>query len=176
MITVQRTRRRLGSRPGLTTLEQRFLFEGPGATATAIIGVLRTARLIGAASVFGDRPGVEGASGESRTLRLFSPAPGFRFDVEFALHDDGVCLVRFSQPDRTIPYLRGHLLWTIADDAGGAVLDEQVNTERALHVAGEPLSGPRPSLRRWLFFRAGHAQVMRRATGNIAALVSRQSA
>lgn len=177
MVTVQRTSRELGTRRGLPTLEQRFRFAGPGVTAAAIVGVLRTARLIGDASVFGDRPGVEGPSGDARrTLQRFSPAPGFRFDVELTRQDDGVVLIRFSQPDRPVPYLQGDLVWTVADDAGGAVLDEQINTERALQVAREPLSGPRPSLRRWLFFRVGHTQVMNRATSNIAMLLERQAA
>lgn len=173
MTTVERTRHVLGSRQGLTTLEQRFRFEGAGATAAAIAGVLLTAALTGGESVFGDRPGEEGPRTDtSRTLRGFSPAPGFRFDVDLAQQDGAVFLVRFSQPDRKVPYLHGDLLWTVADEAGGAVLDEQINTEQAFQVASEPLSGPRPSLRRWLFFRAGHTRVMSRATNNIALLLN----
>ena len=84
--------------------------------------------------------------------------------------------MRFTQPDRVVPYLQGDLLWSINDDvAKGAVLDEQVNTERALQVVSDPLDGDRRSLRRWLFFRIGHKQVMRGATRNIAALLDRRS-
>jgi len=108
---------------------------------------------------------------QSRTLRGFSPAPGFRFDVELTKHENGVFRVQFSQPDRKVPYLGGGFVWMVTDDGDGAVFDEHINTERAAEVAGEPLSGPRPSLRRWLFFRAGHRQVMARATANIAALL-----
>lgn len=176
MAMVERTRRALGSRQGLTTLEQRFRFTGPGATAAAITGVLSTAPLTGDGSIFGDRPGVERPTADARrTLRAFSPAPGFRFDVELARRGDGVFVVRFSQPDRTVPYLQGDLVWTVADHDVGAVLDEQINTQRALEVASEPLHGPRPSLRRWLFFRAGHPQVMRRATNNITTLLHRHA-
>ena len=176
MTTVVRTNHVLGSRQGLTTLEERFRFEGDGANAAAIAGVLLTAPLTGGDSVFGDRPGEEDSrTDSSRTLRAFSPAPGFRFDVDLAQQDEGVFLVQFSQPDRNVPYLQGDLVWTVADEGNGAVLDEQINTERAFQVASEPLSGPRPSLRRWLFFRAGHKQVMSRATNNIAALLNRQA-
>ncbi len=175
MTTVVRTNHVLGNREGLTTLEQRFSFGG-GANAAAIARVLLTAPLTGAGSVFGDRPGEAGPrTASSSTLRGFSPAPGFRFDLDLTQHDDGVLLVQFSQPDRSVPYLQGDLVWTISDEATGAVIDEQINTERAFRVATEPLSGPRPSLRRWLFFRVGHKQVMTRATNNIAALLDSQA-
>ena len=70
-----------------------------------------------------------------------------------------------------MPYLQGSFVWAVSDAGDGAVFDEQINTERALQVAAEPLTGPRPSLRRWLFFRAGHKQVMAKATANLATLV-----
>lgn len=172
MATVVRANHRVGSRQGLTTLEQRFRFAGNGASAAAVAGVLLMAPLTGGDSVFGDRPGEEGPrSDSSRTLRGFSPAPGFRFDVALAQQNTGVFLVRFSQPDRKTPYLQGELVWIIADEDNGATFDEEINTERAFQVASEPLSGPRPSLRRWLFFRAGHKQVMSRATKSIAVLI-----
>ncbi len=175
MTTVVRTHHVIGSRQGLTTLEQRFRFEGDGANPAAIVGILLTAPLTGDDSVFGNRPGNEGPRGDSsRTLRGFSPAPGFRFDVDLAQQDDGVFLVRFSQPDRKAPYLQGDLVWRVVDEGDGTVLDEEINTERAFEVASEPLSGPRPSLRRWLFFRVGHKQVMSRATNNIAVLLNGQ--
>ena len=69
MTTVVRTGYVLGSRQGLTTLKQRFRFDGDGANAAAIAGVLLTAPLTGAESVFGDRPGEEGPRTDaSRTL------------------------------------------------------------------------------------------------------------
>lgn len=173
MTSVERTHHALGSREGYTTLEQRFRFAGDGATAAAVSGILLAAPLTGTNSVFGDRPGEEGDRSEStRALRGFSPVPGFRFDVDLTQRNEGAFLVRFSQPDRTTPYLQGELVWTITDQDGDAVLDEQINTEAAMRVAGDPLSGPRPSLRRWLFFRAGHKQVMSKATTNIAALLA----
>lgn len=171
MATVARTRHVLATSRGLTTLEQEFLFTGAGADAANIAAVLRTAPLVGNASIFGNRPGVEGpGTGSVRELRGFSPAPGFRFDVEMTERDEGVVVVRFSQPDRRVPYLHGAFVWTISDAGGGAVLAEAINTERALQIGEAPLTGPKPSLRRWLFFRVGHGQVMRRATHNIAAL------
>ncbi len=165
-----------GSWQGHDTLEQRFRFDGPGVDAQAVADVLLTAPLIGEDSVFGSRPGVEGArTDRSRSVAGFSPAPGFRFDVEIT-EREGSFLVRFTQPDRSVPYLQGDLLWGITDgEAEGAVLDEQVNTERALQVVSDPLDGDRRSLRRWLFFRIGHKQVMQRATRNIAALLDRRS-
>jgi hypothetical protein len=172
MATVERTRHVLGAHGRLTTLEQQYRFEGHGATAAAIAGVLLASPLIGSESVFGKRPGAAGPrSDSSRTLRGFSPAPGFHFDVDLAQHDEGVFRVRFSQPDRDVPYLQGELSWTVVDDRDGAVLDEQINTKQAFEVASEPLTGPRPSLRRWLFFRAGHKLVMSRATRNIARIL-----
>ena len=172
MTTVGRTSHRLGSHEGITTLEQRFRFAGDRASAAAISNILLTAPLTGDGSVFGNRPGDDGPrTGSTRSLRGFSPAPGFRFDVDLAQQDEGVFLVRFSQPDRKVPYLHGDLVWTVADEDGGAVLDEQINTERAMQVADVPLGGTRPSLRRILFFLVGHKQVMSRATGNLAALL-----
>ncbi len=161
---------RRGSHEGRTTLEQQFRFEG--ASAGALVDVLLSAPLVGAGSVFGTRPGREEArNGEGRRLRGFSPAPGFRFDVDLTRWDGGF-MVRFSQPARRVPYLQGGLLWALRDVEGGVVLDEQINTEAALVAGAQPLGGPRPSLRRWLFFRAGHPQVMKRATRNLAALVA----
>lgn len=172
MATVARTRHTLATSRGLTTLEQEFRFAD--ADAAGISAVLRTSPLVGSASIFGDRPGVEGPRTDTtRELLGFSPAPGFRFDVAMTERDEGVLLLRFSQPDRSVPYLQGDFLWTVTDTRGGAVLAEDINTDRALEIGEAPLDGPKPSLRRWLFFRLGHGQVMRRATHNIAELVGR---
>ena len=165
-----------GSWQGRDTLEQRFRFDGSGVNAQAVADVLLNAPLIGEDSVFGSRPGEERAgSDQSRSVAGFSPAPGFRFDVEITERAWSF-LVRFTQPDRKVPYLQGDLLWSISDgEATGAVLDEQINTERALQVVSDPLNGDRRSLRRWLFFRIGHKQVMQGATRNIAALLARRN-
>ncbi len=177
MATVSRSAHRLSRRGGLTALEQRFRFEGEDATAAALAEALMAAPLTGPASIFGERPGrEEPGDATTRRLRGFSPAPGFRFDVELGRRDGGAFLVRFSQPERDTPYLQGELVWWVGDEPDGAVLDEQINTEAAMTVATEPLNGPRPSLRRWLFFRVGHAQVMRRATSNLASLLAEPEA
>ncbi len=173
MVTVERTKHTRGRRDGLATLEQRFRFEGPGVGATAIGDVLLEAPLTGGDSIFGERPGEEGPrTATSRNLQAFSPVPGFRFDVHLERRDAGLFTVRFAQPDRKVPYLQGAFTWAIEDGNGGAVFDEQINTVRALEVGGEPVSGPKPSLRRWLFFRMGHERVMAAATTNIAALLA----
>lgn len=171
MASVRRTAAVHGVRDGVPTLEQRFLFEGDGATALAVTSVLLTAPLVGDNSIFGTRPGVEGERTEqARKLRGFSPVAGFRFDVEMT-NRDGEFLLRFSQPERRVPFLQGEALWILRDENDGAVLDEQINTTRAIETVGEPLGGPRPSARRWLFFRMGHKQVMDGATKNIASLL-----
>lgn len=164
-----------GSRQGRDTLEQRFRFEGQAVNAAAIADVLLNAPLIGDGSVFGSRPGEETRrTADSRSVSGFSPAPGFRFDVDIT-HRDDAFHVRFAQPDRTAPYLQGDLLWIISDEPDGAVLNEQINTQRALEIVDEPLGGDRPSLRRWLFFRIGHKQVMTGATRNIGTLLDRRN-
>ena len=160
---------------GRDTLVQRFQFNGPSADADAIRDILLTAPLIGDNSVFGNCAGEEtNATDRARTVRGFSPAPGFRFDVDIT-QTEGKFLVRFSQPERNMPYLQGDLLWTIHDDSTGAVLDEQINTQQASEAGAEPLGGPQLSFRRWLFFRIGHKQVMTGASRNIAALVDRDN-
>lgn len=172
MTTAVRTEHRLGKRDGYTTLEQRFRFDG--VDATAVTSVLMTAPLVGADSIFGNRPGTEVThTAQRRSLQGFSPAPAFRFNVDMELRNQSEFVVRFTQPLRRVPYLQGSFLWTVTDEGDGAVFDEQMNTARALAVSSEPLGGPRPSLRRWLFFRAGHKQVMANATGNIASLLVR---
>lgn len=172
-MTVRRVASEHGRHHGRRTLEQRFLFEG--ASAAALVELLLTAPLTGDGSVFGSRPGEEEAREGGRRLRGFSPAPGFRFDVDLESRAEGQVVVRFSQPQRSVPYLEGAFAWLFRDVPDGAVLDEHINTSEALAVAGEPLGGRRPSLRRWLFFRAGHRQVMDGATNNLAALHARSA-
>jgi hypothetical protein len=173
---VRRTSHVLAKREGLTTLAQRFRFEGDRVDAGAIAGLLLSAPLTGTDSVFGNRPGDEVERTETTwRLKGFSPAPGFRFDVDLMRQEEHVFVVRFSQPDRSVAYLAGDLLWLITDEPDGTVLDEQINTERAMQTASQPLGGRRPSLRRWLFFRLGHKQVMSAATRNLASLLDQQA-
>jgi hypothetical protein len=169
-IAVQRTSIEHGSWHGRPTLAQRFEFRGAGVSADKVAHLLVSAPMAGEGSVFGARRGREATSDGSRVLRDFSPAPGFHFDVELERVDHTI-IVEFSQPGRSRPYLHGHLAWILEDLPDGAVLDEQINTERALELVDEPLSGTQPSLRRWLFFRAGHARVMRHVTANLAQLL-----
>ena len=168
-ISVQRTHYSHRRSGGHDQLEQRFRFTG--VTAAAVSQLLMTAPLVGEESVFGGRPGVEveGRAG-SRRLSGFSPAPGFRFDVDLTERAGGF-VVHFSQPDRAVPYLQGDLVWDISQDGDGVVFDEQINTAAALEAVDERLHGPRPSLRRWAFFRVGHKQVMRGAVTNMASLL-----
>ncbi len=170
---VQRTRHARGRHAGEATLAQTFVFPR-GVTAAAIGEVLRSASLVGADSIFGDRPGEEvPAEAGTRHLHGFSPVPGFRFDVEVTEREPGVLVASFAQPDRRTPYLQGDAMWLLSDGAAegaGAVFEEEINTGRARVAKATPLSGPRPSLRRWLFFRVGHAQVMRDAANRIARL------
>lgn len=157
-----------GRHHGRRTLQQRFLFEGAGAAALAEL--LLTAPLTGDGSIFGSRPGTEEAREGGRRLRGFSPAPGFRFDVDLTPRGEHAFVVRFSQPDRRVPYLQGEFTWTFRNVPDGAVLDEQINTATALAEVSEPLGGTRPSVRRRLFFKAGHPRVMGAATRNLASL------
>lgn len=170
---------------GRGSLEQQFRFTGDRANADAILDVLLTAPLVGEHSIFGNRPGEEeGTVDRSRRVRGFSPAPGFRFDVELAERDSttvrgassrgSAVVVRFTQPDRDVPYLEGELLWIVRDQLDGPVLDEQINTPTVLQDLGAPLGGPKRSLRRWLFFKVGHQRVMRRAVRNIAQILERR--
>lgn len=171
MTTVSRTAHALSTVEDLTILEQTFRFRGD-ATAGLAADVLMSAPLTGADSVFGERPGQEGPrTGTSRTVRGFSPAPGFTFDVELRRADATTFVVTFTQPDRSTPYLSGDFLWSFRDTADGVELHEQINTEEALRVVDRPLTGDGPSLRRWIFFRVGHGQVMAAATRNLAALL-----
>ncbi|MDJ0925562.1 MAG: hypothetical protein QNJ77_13470 [Acidimicrobiia bacterium] len=175
-ITVSRREHSLARHAGQTTLEQRFRFEGPGADAAAIGSVLLNAPLVGGDSIFGDRPGEEAPSTEGqRSLYGFSPAPGFRFDVDIKERSPGVFLVRFAQPGRRVPYLAGDLLWTVADESGAVVFREQINTAETIDAGLQPLAGGKPSLRRWLFFRLGHRQVMIGAMANIARLATERN-
>lgn len=167
----RRTRHELGRHRGETTLVQTFLFDD-GVTAASIGEVLRSAPLVGPDSIFGERPGSEEAARDEvgRRLRGFSPVPGFRFDVELAEPVEGVFVASFAQPDLRSPYLEGDAVWIVSDGADGAVFEEEINTERALTIGSSPLTGPKRSLRRWLFFRVGHSRVMADATRRIAIL------
>lgn len=82
---------------------------------------------------------------------------------------DGAGVFGCREPEVVLS--RGDLLWTISTHGETSALHEQINTEQALETVAEPLGGARRSVRRWLFFRIGHRQVMLRATRNIAALL-----
>lgn len=159
----------VGHRAGVHTLEQRWLFEG--IDAATLGDILWTKPLLGEGSIFGERTGASAEErDDTRQVRSFSPVPGFRFDVIMRRADPKTLVVRFAQPDRATPYLAGEFVWFLSDVEGGALFEEQINTEAAMKLAAEPLSGARTSLRRWLFFRVGHARVMDETLRNIAAL------
>ena len=169
MAEVVRRAATIGRREGHTTLSQTFFFER--ASAEALAEALWEKPLIGSHSVFGPQKRAEvGRDDERRTLRDFSPAPGFLFDVVM-IRKGNDFVVQFSQPRRDVPILAGEILWSFRDVEGGAVLQEEINTELASEHVSHPLSGPKPSVRRWVFFRVGHAQVMKNATRNLAGLV-----
>ena len=170
MATVELTRHERGRHDGRTSLIQEFQFTG--VTADAIADVLMSAPLLGPGSIFGERPGEEvAAKDNARGMRGFSPVAGFRFDVDMTRRDRHLFVVRFSQPGRRNAYLNGDAVWSLIDADDGSLFDEQINTPAASRVGATPLSGSRPSLRRWLFFRVGHRQVMTGSTRNIASLV-----
>lgn len=161
-------------RGGLIVYTQKFRF--PGTSAIVVADTLRTGALIGAESIFGERPGarVEDApatahSPAGRVIRDFSPAPGFRFDVTLRAVEPLLFTATFGQPERRVPYLSGSLLWLFEDADDGAILREDINTERAL-AHGPALTGARASLRRWLFFKVGHAKLMDLAVANLGRL------
>lgn len=158
---------------GRDTLVQRFRFEG--ATAAELAELLWTGPLVGSPAIFAGK-GSDGSTDEpgARSIRGFRPAPGFRFDVRMERAGDLAFVVAFTQPDRAVPYLAGGLAWSFADDGADALLDEQINTAAARALGAEPLGGPRPSLRRWLFFRVGHGAVMDAMVANLDGLRSAQ--
>ena len=169
--SVTRTGHSLGRYDGRPTLEQSFEFES--ATVAGISDILLHAPLVGKDSIFGLRPGHEEPNGGGRrNLRAFSPAPGYRFDVELAEQSPGVFVVSFAQPDCRSPHLEGDLLWTVSGAGDALSLKEEINTESALRGGLQPPGGARLSLRRWAFFRLGHRQVMLGAAKNIAKLVA----
>ena len=162
-----------GRHLGQPTLVQQFLFTDDGVTAPSIVELFLKAPLTGDNSIFGSRPGEERASAkDSRRVRSFSPAPGFRFDVELNRCEDGF-IVGFAQPGQKNPYLQGQLLWIVEDHPDGVLLNEQINTARALESVDRPVGGAKRSLRRWLFFKVGHKQVMSRAADNLAQLAAK---
>lgn len=186
MTTVQRTHSVVGTRETLTTLEQRFRFEGRGVTARLLADLLLAAPLVGPGSVFGKAKGKEDKVARTEKLRIlrgFSPAPLFTFDLQLQRIDDSVkglptFLVRFSQPDAIVPFILGGCIWIFRDEGGKAgvvVLDEQINTEKAAEMGAEPLTGTSFSFRRALFFRIGHPKVMVQLTENLAALLTSSS-
>ena len=161
----------------MRTLSQTFPF--PDASHHEVASVLADAPLVGPGSLFGDRfARSTSTEGLVRRLEGFRPAPGplLSFDVEMTQRrseSEVTVVVDFSQPARRRPYLDGQFVWLIsaADGGGGAVLREEINTERALEIVERPLHGSRFSLRRFLFFSGGHQQVMKAVAGNIRVLL-----
>ena len=156
----------------LDTLRQSFrISEVPSET---VADILMNAPMVGSGSLFGARPGIEAASEDgSRHLQAFSPAPGFQFDLQLKRVEALVFVVRFSQPDRASPYLAGELAWFLNNEGPGCLFNEEINTPEAAKLCKEPLRGTSPSLRRWLFFRVGHPQVMTKLMTNLAELADR---
>ena len=160
---------KLGERKGLTTLEQRFVFEG--ATTEKLVQVLWAHPLVGAGSIFGEQAREGQDTPKGRIARGFRPAAGFEFDVRLKREGEGLFIVNFSQPSRATPFLDGDALWMIYESptGEGAVLVEHINDKTALEKRAAPLTGSKPSLRRWLFFKFGHASAMDTITARIAA-------
>jgi hypothetical protein len=110
MATVERTNHLVGSRQGLTTLEQRFRFGGDGANAAAVAGVMLTAPLTGGDSVFGDRPGEEGPRADSsRTLRGFSPLLRLSLDRDARRPGPSYLVEVVDRNPGTTPYFKSLL-------------------------------------------------------------------
>ena len=123
-----------GRADDLRTLSEQFLF--PGASSDRLAKLLWEAPLIGDDSIFGEHPEARAEDAtDVRHVSSFSPAPGFRFDVEMRRHDAGTFLMGFRQPTRIRPYLSGDFVWFVTQSQEGALFDEQINTARALEVA-----------------------------------------
>ncbi len=161
---------KLGEHKGHTSLEQRFLF--PGQTYERLAKALWTRPLVGPGGLFGTK-GREGQdTPKGRLVRDFSPAPTVRYDIRIRRETESLFTVNFSQPDREVPYLDGDAVWMLYEDptGDGALLVEHINDRQALEWRAAPLTGKKASLRRWCFFRFGHAQVMDEVTANLARL------
>ena len=161
---------RLGRDRGLVTLQQCYRFAA--IPAARLAETLWTAPLIGAGSLFGAQPNAHVEDGPNeRVVHDFAPAPGFRFDVAMRRPEPLVFIVALTQPRRPAPYLDGELLWQMADDPAGALFAEHINTAQAQAAGARALAGAARSLRRWLFFRVGHPQVMRQLMDRMATLL-----
>lgn len=172
MVTVRRNGSpKIAERNGLTTLNQRFVFEN--VTTERLTKVIWERPLVGNGAIFGNlaREGQDTPKG--RLARDFRPAPTFCFDVRIRKEAEGMFIVNFSQPGRDVPYLAGDALWTIYDSptGEGALLVEHINDLTAVEKRCLPLTGAKPSLRRWFFFRFGHANVMDTLVKRVAALL-----
>ncbi len=158
-------------------LTQTFHF--PGASADRLAHVPASAPLVGEASIFGKRNvrGTATADGVRRAVGFEpAPIPLLRFDVEMrqeTTRSGSLVLLEFSQPERSRPYLAGQFIWELVDEPDEtAVLHEHINTTQALAIVSSPLHGPRPSLRRELFFRGGHQRLMKDTASNLHSLLA----
>jgi hypothetical protein len=161
---------KLGERKGLTTLEQRFVFEG--VTVPRLAQVIWSKPLVGDGAIFGNMAREGQDTPRGRLARDFRPAATFCFDVRIRKESEEMFIINFSQPDRETPYLDGDALWLIYESptGEGTVLVEHINDRVALEKRAAPLQGAKPSLRRWLFFKFGHASAMDAITNRIARL------
>lgn len=152
---------KVGERSGLMTLTQRFAFLG--VSHLKLAKVLWTRQLVGDGSILGDMADEGQDTPKGRLARGFSPGGGIKCDLRIKkVNEDGLFMLNFSQPDRETPYLSGDVLWTIYESptGEGAHLVEHINDRAALEKRALPLTGPKPSLRRWYFFKFGHAAAM----------------
>jgi hypothetical protein len=172
MTTVRRTGSpKIGERKGLVTLSQRFLFERT--SVEQLIKTIWARPLVGDGSIFGHMAREGQDTPKGRLARDFRPAPTFCFDVRIRREGDAMFMVNFSQPGREVPYLEGDALWSLYDSptGEGALLVEHINDATALDKRCLPLTGKKPSLRRWLFFKFGHANAMDNIMKRIAAFI-----
>lgn len=174
-VTVKREGKSIhGKKDGKPSLVQKFTFSST--TGAAVAFTLLNKPFTGKESLFGPTPGSETPTEakNERHMKDFSPVPGFVFDVHFEQKTPSVFIVTFSQPKRKKAFLKGQAVWTITEGENGTVLlDEQVNTDVSVEHGAEPLVGEGGwSLRRSLFFKVGHKQVMTNLTTNIAKLLN----
>lgn len=162
---------KVGERKGLTTLEQRFSFEG--VSTERLSATIWSRPLVGNGSILGTKAREAQETPRGRLARDFRPASTFCFDLRIRKEAEGLFIVNFSQPNREVPFLDGDAVWTVYDNptGEGALLVEHINDVAAVEKRAAPLTGPKPSFRRWLFFKLGHASAMDEITKRIAAMV-----
>ena len=166
----------MADKSDLRTLSQTFRFSETSMGDLA--RVLAKAPLTGAGSIFGNRK-TKSTSTQAEVRKMIGfqpvPVPLLQFDVEMRQNrtEERVeVLIEFSQPELTRPYLAGQFVWLLTNTDEGAVLQEEINTPRALSIVEQPLHGHRLSLRRLLFFAGGHQRLMKDVVANLRNLLS----